>query len=225
MPIKWFSIIISIVIVAFFFWFYEQNKKSKRRLYIDNTVKGRTIDNPKELQRIVSELSDSGNCIFNTSVNDSFKSIKVITRFPCYWNDYSDNIGIIPSLLKQLKFDSGYDNIGGCSISIGTPKIYLTQSVIEKVRSEANLRKTVNGNGEYISSKKIIINNVKGDELITSKKIESGYMYSLETHFYYKNHIITILYMVAGYDKQSVSYSFGTKKDFFRMLYSKTEFL
>lgn len=175
----------------------------------------------------LSEIYDSGKCVFSTAGLSKSNGIKMDIYFPCQWDAYNENISLIPSLVKQYIHQVNDTLAVGMSLSVFKSPVELTTEIVDKLRTEAFLEKDIKKNEILVSSKNIIIDKVNGgEEVIQNIKPESCMM-SLVNRLYYKGQVITITYFIVSSTKTNVHAinQFDRYKPLFKRLVNKTNFL
>ena len=97
--------------------------------------------------------------------------------------------------------------------------------MIKQIRNKEVLKDVTKSSGEFVSSRKISLGAILGDEVITKRIAHApeSTTYSLLNHFYYNNRIITFTYLVVSKSRSHAFAVFNRYTDMFRRLIKRTE--
>ena len=225
---RWISLITGICIVigagitnALIKGIFNSNKTSTYSLPNSNLT--------NKIQEI-DVSSDTSICFFNTKKLPQANGINLNIYRQCKWETYSENLSKIPSLLNQFLYSPSDSLTMGESVNISRLKVNLDNKEIEKITSEKFIRENlVHDQGTYISSEKVNINGLVGDEVImksiNQSATQKAILYSIVTHLYYKNNLITLTLFVISSNDEFGSFMFNSNLNLFKRLIAKTEII
>lgn len=171
-----------------------------------------------------TEKKEEEDCTINTQSLSPTNGVAMMAYYPCTWSFSTVNNNNFTFAAQALTTINR-----NCSLSMLLTIMdigeQLSESSIDEATSEEYLREKATNYGEFISINKTSIDGVKGDELVTEKKLRSGAtMYSHIAHFYYKNFLITLTYAVTSPLKDEAYSIFQQYKTNFKKLIYKTDF-
>lgn len=169
-----------------------------------------------------TDLADTGSCVLNTNGLSKAKGVNMKLYFPCSWKVYTAE-DTTPTLIKQYTHQLEDSLLIGATYSIEKSPFTLNTQAINKMRSTKGFLKEITEQyGDFISSNSMEINGIKADEVIIENRQPKAYSYFIINHFYYKQNIITLSYMLIAVTQSQAGYMFDSYQRLFRRLVSKT---
>jgi len=156
-------------------------------------------------------------CSFESNKNETSKFVKIKLAVPCDWG--ADKNAGLNGVVKF--FYEGKNIRATSSLVIGNLDNGITDKDANNLLTESGLKILTKG-ATYVSSKSIIVNGIKGGEVILKPNIEKPYcFYEIQNYFIYKRKIIMVDYSYTDKNKTNNAYSNYLKM--FRNLVNKPQ--
>lgn len=195
-----------------------RNEQMKEQYDLKNLIK-----ESNEKSAVFTDIIDNRDSFFNTKNLLNSNGINMNIYYPSHWKETKEDnveLGTIKQYIKEI----GDTLTVGMTVNISMLQQILTPEAIDYARSKETLMKHVKGKGDFLSSNNIMVENIKGDEVILRTLIEDGMAHNVIYHFYYKNAVITILYIILNKNIQNASATLKQYKPVFERLIHRTQF-